>query len=261
MTRVCLAGATGWVGAELCRALEASTDLRLVAAVARKSAGRPLREVVGVQGDVTISASVPEALRTPCDVMVDYTAADAVFAHVRTALARGVAVVVGSSGLTEDQFAEIDTLARDRGVGVLACGNFAITAILLQKLAVMAARVVPHWEIIDYASATKPDAPSGTARELAAKLAEVAPPRHARDVRDTVGMVESRGASVRGTQVHSVRLPGYTFSFEAQFGVSGERLLIRHDAGDSAVPYVQGTLRAIHEVRTFAGLRRGMELG
>jgi 4-hydroxy-tetrahydrodipicolinate reductase len=258
--RVCLAGATGWVGRELCLALHASDKFHLVAAVAPRSAGHRVADVLGIESlDFIISKTVAEAFATPCDVLVDYTRPEVVFDHVKQAIEQGVSVVVGTSGLTEEQFSEIDQMARSREVGVLACGNFAITAILLQKLAVLASRVLPHWEIIDYATASKPDAPSSTARELAAKLSEVATPEYEIPVAQTVGEEASRGATIQGMQVHSIRLPGFTFSFEIVFGSPGERLSLRHDAGESARPYVLGTLHAIEEVRSFYGLRRGLE--
>lgn len=258
--RVCLAGATGWVGTELCRASLESETFRLVSAVARKSAGMRLENAVGVPGlDLVVKGSVAEALATPCDVLVDYTSPDAVFAHVVQAIETGVAVVIGTSGLTEEQLSEIDRRSRARQVGVLACSNFAVTAILLEKLALLASQVVPHWEIVDYATAAKPDAPSGTARQLAAKLATVSTPSYQVPVSRTLGAVESRGATMSGSQVHSVRLPGYNFSFEILFGLPGERLTIRHDADQSARPYVSGTIKAIEEVRKFTGLRRGLQ--
>jgi dihydrodipicolinate reductase len=86
-----------------------------------------------------------------------------------------VAVVIGTSGLTAADFEEIDAAARDRGVGVIAAGNFSLTAAMAQAGALLAARHLPSWEVIDYASAGKPDAPSGTARELAERLGEVLP--------------------------------------------------------------------------------------
>ena len=79
-------------------------------------------------------------------------------------------MVVGTSGLTETDFAEVDAVARKANRGVLACGNFALTVVLLQKFAEAAARLIPQWEIIDYAHAGKVDAPRGTARELAYRL-------------------------------------------------------------------------------------------
>jgi 4-hydroxy-tetrahydrodipicolinate reductase len=258
--RVCVAGATGWVGRELCAVLCTSEKFRLVSAVAPRSAGRRVADVLPVQGgDLVISQSVREALLKECDVLVDYTTPSKVFDHVTMAMEQRVPVVVGTSGLTEEQFAEIDRMARIAEVGVLACGNFSITAILLQRLAIMAARVVPQWEIIDYATSAKPDAPSSTARELAAKLSEVVRPTYEIPVVRTIGDAASRGATIRDSQLHSVRLPGFTFSFEILFGLPGERLLLRHDAGESARPYVQGTLYAIEEVRTFQGVRRGLE--
>ena len=67
----------------------------------------------------------------------------------RRRLQRGAHVVVGTSGLIEDDYAEIDVLARKQRLGVLACGNFALTAVLLQKFAEVAAKLVPQWEIFD----------------------------------------------------------------------------------------------------------------
>lgn len=257
---VCLAGITGWVGRALCPVLHASEKFCLVSAVAPSVAGKQVSDVLGIKGlTLTINKTVAEALSSPCDVFVDYTRPEVVFDHVKLAIERGVNVVVGTSGLSEEQFVQLDVMARAKQVGVLACGNFSITAILLQKLAVQISRIIPHWEIIDYASAAKPDSPSSTARELAAKLLEVTTPLYQIPIAHTVGAVESRGATIQGSQLHSVRLPGYTFSFEILFGLAGERLCLRHDAGESASPYVLGTLHAIEEVCTFKGLRRGLE--
>ena len=66
----------------------------------------------------------------------------------------------------------LDRLAREKAVGVIAAGNFSVMAAVLRRAAAMAARHLGHWEIIDYASDTKPDVPSGTARELAETLAQ-----------------------------------------------------------------------------------------
>jgi 4-hydroxy-tetrahydrodipicolinate reductase len=258
--KVCIAGATGWVGKPLCLAVSASEDLSLVGAVSRTHRGRSLKDALGESNlDVTVSGSVAEALDTPTDILVDYTKADAVKANVLTAISRGVHVVVGSSGLTDEDFAEIERAAKEKGVGVIAAGNFAITAVLLQRFACEAAKYLSHWEVIDYASDAKQDAPSGTARELAFRLSEVGRPDPAHPVEKTIGERESRGATLNGTQVHSIRLPGYVIGVEAIFGASDERLSIRHDAGSGAGPYIQGTLMAIRKVRDHVGLIRGLD--
>src|SRR5437868_266225 len=119
MLRVIVAGATGWTGREVARAILDAPDLELVGAVATKSAGHDLGQSLGVDAlGVMVSSSIDQALRVPCDVLVDYTSHVAVRANVDAAVAHGVGCVVGSSGLTEADFAEIDVAARTRGVGV-----------------------------------------------------------------------------------------------------------------------------------------------
>lgn len=258
--RVCIAGATGWVGKPLCVAVSEADDLNLVGAVARTHKGQKLRDVfAGSNVDLIIRASVAEALETPTDVLVDYTKADVVKANVLTAIGKGVHTVIGSSGLTDEDFVEINQAAVDNKVGVIAAGNFAITAVLLQRFACEAAKYLSHWEIIDYASDAKKDAPSGTARELAFRLSEIGKPEVTHPISETIGERESRGTTLNGTQVHSIRLPSYVISVEAIFGAQNERLTIRHDAGSGAEPYIQGTLLAIREVRNHVGLIRGLD--
>ncbi|HUJ92153.1 MAG TPA: 4-hydroxy-tetrahydrodipicolinate reductase [Gaiellaceae bacterium] len=246
MIRVCVAGVTGWTGSAVAEAVEAAPDLELAAGVSRSDPAR--------------FSSVAEALdAAPADVLVDYTHAAVVKENVLAALTRGVGAVVGSSGLSADDYAEIDALARERGVGVIAAGNFSVTAALLLRFAADAARHVEAWEVVDYASAGKEDAPSGTSREVAERLEGVRAPALAVPVDETLGAREARGATVAGTQVHSLRLPSFTVSTEVVFAATGERLSIRHDAGESAAPYVAGTLLAIRAVPGRVGLTRGLD--
>ena len=260
MIRVCLAGATGWAGSELARGIARTTDISVVSAVARRHAGGALGAVLqDPRLTCRIFASAAEALATPCDVFVEYTKPDTAKANVLAALERGAHVVVGTSGLTDADFAEIDAVARKLKRGVLACGNFALTVVLLQRFAEMAARVIPQWEIIDYAHDGKIDAPSGTARELAARLAGVRAPVATVPIDQTVGPREARGATLAGSQVHSIRLPSFVISAEVVFGMPDQRLTIRHDSGASAIPYVDGALLAIRRVGTLVGVHRGLD--
>lgn len=257
---VCVAGATGWVGKPLCMAVAEADDLRLVGAVSRTHQGHTLKDAFGNSNlDLIVSGSVAEALDTPTDVLVDYTKADVVKVNVMTAISKGVHVVIGSSGLTDEDFIEINQAALEYKVGVIAAGNFAITAVLLQSFACEAAKYLSHWEIIDYASDAKQDAPSGTTRELAFRLSEIRKPEVTHPIDKTIGERESRGTTLQGSQIHSIRLPSYVISVEAIFGAKDERLTIRHDAGSGAEPYIQGTLLAIREVRNHIGLIRGLD--
>jgi 4-hydroxy-tetrahydrodipicolinate reductase len=245
---VCVAGITGWTGSAVGEAVAAAEDLELRSGVSRRTAG----------GDVAgapVFATVDEALGG-VDVLVDFTSHDVAKANALTALARGVAVVIGTSGLTAADFEQIDAAARERGVGAIAAGNFSVTAAMAKAAAQLAARHLPSWEIVDYASAGKADAPSGTARELAEALG---PSARERSLEDTHGAVAARGADIAGTQVHSLRLPSFTVSTEIVFAAPDERLSIRHDAGSSAQPYVAGTLLAIRAVGGRVGLTRGLD--
>jgi 4-hydroxy-tetrahydrodipicolinate reductase len=258
--RVCVAGATGWAGSALSKGIFSANDMELVAGISRSHAGKMLGEVIGMEGlSAPIHGSVEEALQTHPDVFVDYTKPDVAKSHVLAALRSGAHAVIGTSGLSNEEYEEIDVLARQVSRGVLAVGNFALTVVLLQKFAEMAAKYIPHWEIIDYAHNEKRDAPSGTARELANRLSGIRESQLDISLEETEGVRETRGARMQGTQVHSVRLPGYVISIDAIFGMPDQKLILRHESGTSAEPYVDGALLAIREVGKLVGLHRGLD--
>jgi len=260
MIRVCFAGITGWTAPPIVAAIEAADDLSLTCGVARSAAGLTLADATASRSGGFIYASVSEALQSAeVDVLVDYTSAAAVKENVMTAIRAGVHAVVGSSGLAADDYAELDRLACDGGVGVVAAGNFSIMAAILKRAAALAAQYLNHWEIMDFASADKADVPSGTSRELAETLAQVRTPLSAVPLPQLAGPVEARGAEVAGTRIHSVRLPSFVVTTEIVFGGAGERLVMRHDPGETPDPYVGGTLLAIRKVADVPGVRRGLD--
>ena len=256
---MCIAGATGWTGRALVPAVLEAPDLALTSAVSRSAAGRDLGEALGGGAlRVPVHASVEDAL-DGVDVLIDYTSATAVKANAMAAIEAAVGVVVGTSGLTAPDLAEIDSAARARSVGVVASGNVSVTAAMGQAAALLAARHLAHWEIVDYASEAKPDVPSGTARELAERLGEIRQPEVGYPLRDLHGPKEARGVTVGGAQIHSLRLPSFVVSTEVVFARPDERLTIRHDAGGTAGPYVEGTLLAVRKVPELVGLTRGLD--
>jgi 4-hydroxy-tetrahydrodipicolinate reductase len=260
MIRVCFAGVTGWTASGIVAAIDAADDLTLTSGVSRSAAGQSLSSATVSSSDGPVHATVAEAVRSAeVDVLVDYTSATAVRDNVWTAVRAGVHVVVGSSGLAADDYTDLDRLAREHGVGVIAAGNFSIMAAVLQRAATLAAEHLDRWEIVDYASAGKVDVPSGTARELAETLGDVRTPEPAVPLSELHGPVEARGTEVAGTRIHSVRLPSFVVSTEVVFGGSGERLVMRHDAGESPDPYVAGTLLAVRRVAEEPGVRRGLD--
>lgn len=259
--RICIGGATGWTGKALVAGVVEAPDLALAGAVARKAAGADAGTVAGLEPlGLAVAGDVAAALKAePTDVYIDYTHPSAVKANVLTALALGVPAVVGTSGLGAEDYAEIANAAERQGLGVVASGNFSITASLLTRFSLLAAQHVADYEIIDYAKASKPDVPSGTARELAERMGAIQKSVPGHPIDEIIGPKETRGADVGGGRVHAVRLPSYVLAVETIFGKEGERLTIRHDAGTSAGPYVAGTLLAARRVVALKGLVRGLD--
>ncbi len=258
--RICLAGATGWAGSALSRGIFEAEGMELVSAISRSHSGKLLGDVLNLENLKTpIVASVAEALSHKPDIFFDYTKPDVAKSNILAALKAGCHVVVGTSGLSEKDYLEIDEAAREAKRGVLAVGNFALTVVLLQKFSEMAAKYIPHWEIIDYAHSEKTDAPSGTARELANRLSKVRESQLDVPLDKLHGPKESRGVRLDGSQVHSVRLPGYVISIDAIFGMHDQKLILRHESGSSADPYVDGALLAIRSVGKLVGVHRGLD--
>lgn len=258
---VCLAGATGWAGSALAKGIFESPDLKLVSAVSRSHSGKTLGSVIDQAGNSTIIYStVAEALQSAPDVFFEYTKPDVAKENILLALRQGCHVVVGTSGLSDDDYRDIDEVAKTVGRGVLACGNFSMTVVLLQKFSEMAARHIHHWEIIDYASSTKIDSPSGTTRELAYRLSNIRESKLDVPLDEVRGPQGIRGVRINGTQVHSVRLPGYVLSLDVIFGMPDQKLIIKHEAGTSPQPYVDGALLGIRKVSGLIGLHRGLDV-
>jgi 4-hydroxy-tetrahydrodipicolinate reductase len=256
--KVCIAGATGGVGRELVQAVLDSDDFTLVSAVARKAVGVDVGVALGTQDcGVTVVSDIDEALRSRPDVLIDYTHPDVGMSHAMSAVEHSVPTVIGTTGFTANDFDTLDRAARDAGIG-LVTGNMSLTAALLQHFSLQAAEHIPNWTILEYCKASKPDVPSGTARELAELMGEVRAPIYQLGLDEHVGDTTSLGADVAGTRVHAVRTPGIIeAAVEVLFGLPGERLTIRHDAEDSTI-FVAGTLLAAQRVSAFTGLVRGL---
>src|SRR5260370_6864620 len=127
--RGCVAGATGWTGSTVTRAILASSEFQLVGAIARRQAGRDIGEVLGQgRANVNIVASLEEALATSTDVLIDYTGPDVVKEHILAALDQGVRVVVGTSGLTASDYTDIEQRPQAQKLGVIPAENLSTTA-------------------------------------------------------------------------------------------------------------------------------------
>jgi len=238
--RVAVFGARGRMGVEVCRAVEAADDLELVAAV-----------------DAGDDRSAVES----AEVVVDFTVPDVVLDNIEWCTRRGIHVVVGTTGFTEERRARVRELVdANPGVGVLIAPNFSIGAVLMMHFAEQAARFFESAEIIELHHPNKVDAPSGTAQATASRIAAARAEAGLGPVPDatSTGLPGARGAEVGGIHVHGVRLRGLVAHQEVLFGAEGETLTIRHDSLDR-VGFMPGVLAAIRAVPGLPGLTIGID--
>lgn len=241
-TRVGVLGARGRMGRQVCGAVEAATDLELVAQV---DAGDPLSAIEQAQ------------------VVVDFTAPDVVMDNLRFAIDAGIHAVVGTTGFTAqrlDTVREWMTASGHDGLGVVIAPNFGIGAVLSMKFAQVAARFYDSAEVIELHHAGKVDAPSGTAVRTAALIAAARADAGLPAMPDatTQALDGARGADVDGVRVHAVRAAGLVAHQEIIFGTEGEILTIRHDSLDRS-SFMPGVLLAVRSVSSHPGLTVGIE--
>lgn len=237
--KVAVFGARGRMGAEVVRAVEAADGLELVAAV---------------------DAGDDRTLVEQAEVVVDFTHPDAVLSNIAWCTERGIAVVVGTTGFTDDRLATVRRLAEQAGVGVLIAANFSIGAVLMMHFSEQAAKFYESVEVIELHHPNKADAPSGTSATTAGKIAAARTAAGLGPVPDatTSSLPGARGAEVAGVHVHSVRLRGLIAHQEVLFGGEGETLTIRHDSLDR-VSFMPGVIAAVRAVGERPGLTVGIE--
>jgi 4-hydroxy-tetrahydrodipicolinate reductase len=249
--RVGVLGATGKVGAEVCRAVHADANLELVAGISRSKAGEPASTALGLDGsDLVLSEDLSSFVDAGVEVAVDFTAASFAPEHVAWSIEHGVHIVVGTTGF------EIDEGWRQAPVGVVVAPNFAIGAALMQRFARDAARYLPAVEIVELHHDGKSDAPSGTAASTADAVAAARLEAWSGPSSESTQGV--RGGERAGIRIHSIRLPGLVAHQEVIFGGQGQTLTIRHDSIDRT-SFVPGVLMAIRWVPDHPGLTVGLD--
>jgi 4-hydroxy-tetrahydrodipicolinate reductase len=223
------------------RAVEADPELELAARGGRTDP---------VEGFVTAR----------CDVVVDFTVAEAARERVPWLLRRGVHAVVGTTGLSGADVDEIAAAAEAGGAGAIVAPNFAVSAVLMMRMAELAAPYFDTVEVIELHHDGKADAPSGTALATAERIAAARGDRPwGPDPTTRTVVPGARGAEAAGgIQVHSVRMRGMVAHQEVLFGTTGQTLTIRQDSY-SAESFVPGVLLACRLVADRPGLTVGLD--
>ena len=259
MTTVLVNGACGRMGRAVLKAVAEAKDLELVGAV-DITGGADAGELAGVGANgVKVETDLKAALtRLQPEVMIDFTRPDVVYGNVITALQAKVSPVVGTTGLSDEQKADIRKLAEENDTPAFIAPNFAIGAVLMMVMAKQAAKYMPEVEIIELHHDKKLDAPSGTAVQTAAMIAEVRAAHKQGHPEEKEKLSGARGADYEGMHIHSVRLPGYVAHQEVIFGGLGQTLTIRHDSLNRE-SFMPGVVLAAEKVRGLKGLTVGLD--
>ncbi len=256
--KVIVHGALGRMGSEVLGALSRDPGVEPVGGVDLKAKEEYLSLPDGSR-QIPLSKDLEGLLtRCPAQVVVDFSHAQATMPAARIAARRGVNLVIGTSGVSQENLKEIATLCVQHNVGAVVAPNFAIGAVLMIYLAKIAAPFFEGAEIIEMHHAGKVDAPSGTAIATARAMAERRGKPFPRAVPTLEPVKGSRDSQIEGVTLHALRLPGLLAHQEVVLGTLGQTLSIRHDT-ISRECYIPGILLAIKEVVSRKGLTYGLE--
>jgi 4-hydroxy-tetrahydrodipicolinate reductase len=260
-------GAAGKMGLEVIKAVAQATDMVLFGAIDRNPniQGEDIGLLAGcgeleipVVNDLQATLAMASQEKQLA-VMVDFTHPDGVYENVRSAIAYGVRPVVGTTGLSEKQMANLAEFADKASTGCLIIPNFSIGVVLMQQAAVQAAKYFENVEIIELHHNQKADAPSGTAVQTAQLLGELGQTFNAPSVTETEKITGARGAIANeNIRIHSIRLPGFIAHQEILFGAAGQIYTLRHDTMDRAC-YMPGVLLSIRKILGLKSLIYGLE--
>ncbi|OGX61774.1 MAG: 4-hydroxy-tetrahydrodipicolinate reductase [Paenibacillus sp. RIFOXYA1_FULL_44_5] len=257
--KVAVSGAGGKMGKEVVKMVLADSSLQLAVAIDRTGgidagilAGA---EACGVMVQEDLELALIEARP---DVLVDFTTPHSVIENTKIAIRNRVRPVIGTTGFTPQDIVELDKLCVEQGIGGIIAPNFSIGAILMMKFSAMAAKYMPHVEIVEYHGDQKLDAPSGTAMLTAEMIARSREEFRQGNPQEKETLEGARGGYYNGFRVHSVRLPGIFAQQEVLFGGHGQTLKIRHDSYERA-GYMPGVNVAVKKVMEFTGLIYGFE--
>ena len=240
MLNVIINGANGKMGQEAVKAVENDPNLILVA---KTDINDNLAEII------TGSKS---------NIVVDLTHPSCVFENCKTILNNNNHAVVGTTGLTQDQLKELETIAKKQSKTIIICPNFAISAILMMRFAQEAAKFMDRCEIIEYHHDKKADAPSGTAIKTAQLINENNETINTETLNEDELIPGSRGAIVNNIPIHAIRIPGVVANQEVIFGTTGQSLTVRHDT-ISREAFMPGLIIAIKATSSHEGLIYGLE--
>ncbi len=234
MINIAVCGANGRMGQEVIKAVNAQDDMCVVARIDINNG-----EFATIK-DAIDSVNV--------DMLIDFTQPDSIYENALFCLSNNINIIIGTTGLKDQQIDELKSLAEKNKLGCIIAPNFSTGAVLMMKFAQIAAKYFNNAEIIELHHNQKKDAPSGTAVKTAALMAEVNENFTSGNCNESESIDGARGAvTYNNIHIHSVRMPGFMASQEVIFGSSGQTLRIKHDSTDREC-YMPGVLLAVRYI-------------
>ncbi len=245
MINIAVCGANGKMGQEVVKAVSAAEDMNLVAKIDIND------------GEFATIKDAKNSVKI--DILIDFTQPKSIYENALYCLNNGISIVIGTTGLSDAQIAELKCLSEKQGVGCFIAPNFSTGAVLMMKFAQMASKYFQNAEIIELHHNQKKDAPSGTAVRTALMMSEKNSDFMSGNCAETETIEGARGAkSYNNIHIHSVRVPGYIASQEVIFGSGGQILTIRHDSMNREC-YMDGVLRAVRYVSKNSNFVYGLD--
>ena len=245
MINVAVCGSNGKMGKEVVKAVNDDKELSLVV------------QIDIIDGEYSSIENAAQAQKI--DVLVDFTQPKSIYENAQYCLNNGINIVIGTTGLSDGQIANLKSLSEKNKVSCLIAPNFSTGAVLMMMFAKQAAKYFDNAEIIELHHNQKKDAPSGTAVKTALMMAGENTNFTTGNCQETETILGARGAnSYNNIHIHSVRMPGYIASQEVLFGANGQLLSIRHDSMNREC-YMDGVLRAIDYVEKKHNFVYGLE--
>ncbi|MBR1776472.1 4-hydroxy-tetrahydrodipicolinate reductase [bacterium] len=234
MVNIAVCGANGKMGQEVIKAVNSADDMTLVAKIDINN------------GEFATIKDAKDSVNI--DILIDFTQPKSIYENALYCLNNGINIVVGTTGLNDEQINELKKLSDKNKLGCLIAPNFSTGAVLMMKFAQLAAKYFDNAEIIELHHNQKKDAPSGTAVKTAQMMAEVNENFTSGNCEEVETISGARGAnSYNNIHIHSVRMPGFMASQEVVFGANGQTLRIRHDSTNREC-YMNGVLLAVRYV-------------
>lgn len=232
MIKVAVCGALGRMGKEVCNTVLANNDMELVAKI-------------DIAGEDTYKSIQDASNAVKIDVLIDFTQPKSIFENAKFCLNNGIKIVIGTTGLKDDEIEYLKSLSKGKNTGCLIAPNFSTGAVLMMMFAKQAAKYFDNAEIIELHHNQKKDAPSGTAIKTALMMSEENEDFTTDNCPETETIKGARGGiSYNNIHIHSVRMPGFMASQEVLFGSNGQILKIRHDSTDRKC-YMDGVMLAV----------------